>query len=254
MPGMYRYRLLLPLLTVCLFWMLTPRLASAQSLEDITYLTEEYYPFNYTEDGKIKGLSADLLRLIWDRLEIPQQEIESMPWARAYDRAQFEPNTALFSMARSPEREAMFKWVGPIMVVRFVLIAKKEKHIAITDLTQLAGFSIGTMREDISDTILTPYGKKNTIEPLADMRQNIKKLLKDRLDMVAYEENAWPHLLTRLGLDPNDFETILVLKKIPVYYAFHPNTPPEVIARLQQALDLIKDSADYRLLLSKYLQ
>ncbi len=253
MSDISRYRLLLPLLVVCLFWMLSPRLASAQSLENLTYLTEEYYPFNYTESDKIKGFSADILRLVWDRLGVPRQKIESMPWARAYDRVQIEPATVLFSMARTPEREAMFRWAGPILTVRFVLIAKKEKHITITDLTQLAGFSIGTMREDISDTILAPYGSKNTIEALADMRQNVKKLREDRLDMIAYEEKSWPHMLARIGLDPNDFETILVLKETPIYYAFHRNTPLEMIARFQQALDAIKDSAAYDNLLNKYL-
>ena len=223
-------------------------------MPEFTYLTEEYFPFNYTDGGEVKGVSADLIRLIWARLGLPRQQIRAVPWARAYERIQHQPGTVLFSMARSPERESLFRWVGPIMNVRFVLFAKRDKHIALAGFDRLKGYSIGTLREDISDTILAPYASANTIEPVADMRQNVLKLKEDRLDMVAYEEFSWPHLVTRFGLDPSDFEAVLVLRETPVYYAFHHDTPAETVAAFQQALDSIKETAAYQHILSRYMR
>ena len=239
------------LLLVCL---LAPAPAEAEEMQGFTYLTEEYFPFNYTDDGEVKGVSADLLRLIWARLELPRQPIKAVPWARAYERIQCQPGTVLFSMARTQERDPLFHWVGPIMNVRFVLFAKRERHITLTGLENLRNYSIGTLREDISDTILAPYASINNIEPVADMRQNVLKLKEDRLDLVAYEEFSWPHLVTRFGLDPSDFETVLVLRETPVYYAFHPDTPARTVAEFQQALDSIKDTAAYQHILSRYIR
>ena len=244
----------LPLVLLACCLLLVGRPAQAQGMREFTYLTEEYFPFNYTDGDEVKGVSTDLLRLIWTHLGLPRQPIKAVPWARAYERIQHQPGTVLFSMARTPEREELFRWVGPIMNVRFALFAKKERNITLTDLDQLKGYSIGTLREDISDTILAPYGQLNTIEPVADMRQNVLKLRKDRLDMVAYEEFSWPPLITRFGLEPTDYETVLILRETPVYYAFHRDTPPEIVDAFQQALDFIKNTAAYHHILSLYMR
>jgi polar amino acid transport system substrate-binding protein len=253
MHGFLRHTLLpLILLAICLT--LGGRPAGAEEMPELTYLTEEYFPFNYTDGDRVKGVSTDLLRLIWTRLGLPKQPIRVMPWARAYERIRHQPGTVLFSMARTPEREDLFRWVGPIMTVRFALFAKKDKNITLTDLDQMKGYSVGILREDISDAILTPYASSNSIEPVADMRQNVLKLKEDRLDMVAYEEFCWPRLVTRLGLDPEDFETVFVLRETPVYYAFHRDTPPETVDAFQQALDSIKNTPAYPHILSLYMR
>lgn len=250
----YHKRIFLSALAVCLMWTCTLFSAHAQSFEELTYLTEEYYPFNYTEQGTVKGISADLLRMIWDELGVAHQTIEAMPWARAYDSIQHDASTVLFTMARTEERENLFKWVGPIFVARFVLIAKKKKEIILTSLDDLAGYSVGTLREDVSDALLESYKDIATIAAVADMEQNIKKLVDDRLDMVAYEERSWQKIAVKLNLSPDDFETVYILHETPVYYAFHRETPAELTRMFQQALDSIRSGPTYQQLLDKYLE
>ena len=36
-------------------------------------------------------------------------------------------------MARTPEREHLFKWVGPINTLSIGLIAKKSSHVTISE-------------------------------------------------------------------------------------------------------------------------
>ena len=228
-------------------------MAQPLSLADIKYMTEEYYPYNYTEDGTLKGLSVDLLRLTWKELGLNPQPIESLPWARAYQRLQNEHGTMLFSMARTAERERQFLWAGPIKVVRFVLIAKRKRGIRLNNLQDLAGFTVGTLREDISDTLLVKYRDIARIEAVADMRQNIAKLVSNRLDMVAYEEDSWQKVAARTGLSPDDFETVYVLSETPVYYAFHLETPVSLVQTFQCALDRVKARPVYQRLLDSHL-
>lgn len=234
------------------------RLATASNgadpLERLTYLTEEYYPYNYTEDEKLKGISVDLLRLVWEELGIHPAPAESLPWARAYERLQTEPGTVLFSMARTPEREPLFRWAGPIAPVRFVLIGRKDHAIRLNTLDDLRGLSVGTLRDDVSDTLLAGYRGVARIQPVADMRQNISKLMSNRLDLVAYEEASWRKIATRSGLSPDDFETVYVLRETPVYYAFHHDTPEAVVTRFQCALDRVKSRPDFQRLLDDYLR
>ena len=59
-----------------------------------------------------------------------------------------ENNTVLFTTARSPEREQLFKWAGPIVSGRFVLLAKVDKNINITAPEDLKKYRIGAIKDD----------------------------------------------------------------------------------------------------------
>jgi polar amino acid transport system substrate-binding protein len=235
---------------VCL---VSPSAAQERSLADIIYLTEEYYPYNYTENGTLKGLAVELLKQTWDQLGIPHQPITSLPWARAYQRLRLEPFTMLFCTARTVEREKEFLWAGPIRVVRFVLIAKKERGITMKNLCDLAGLKVGTLRDDVTDTLMQGYRDVARVEPVADMQLNVDKLMDDRLDLVAYEERSWHKVAERNGLERNDFETVIILRETPIFYAFHRTTPPIIVRTFQSALDRVKAGPAYQKLLNTYL-
>lgn len=227
---------------------------SARADWELSYLTEEYYPFNYEENGELKGLSVALLRLVWAELGQPEHPIQTMPWARAYDRAMNVSDTVLFSMARIPQREDLFRWAGPITTTRFVLIAKKSSHIVLPCLSKAKGYRIGTLRGDISDWLLQPHAERNKVEAVAEMQQNVRKLKNGRLDMVAYEESAWQQLALKSGLSPDDYETVFELRVTPIFYAFHRDVPPTVVHDFQKALDRIKASGRHQAILDAYLR
>ena len=91
-------------------------------------LTEENAPFNFTEDGALKGIAVDLIVAAMKDAgsEVSPAEIQVVPWARGYDAARNQPGTMLFSMARTQERESLFSWVGPIYKAQIGLVAPQE--------------------------------------------------------------------------------------------------------------------------------
>ncbi|MEF2146174.1 MAG: transporter substrate-binding domain-containing protein [Desulfovibrionaceae bacterium] len=228
-------------------------LADEQGPQDLTYLTEEYYPFNYEFDGKLEGLSVDLLREAWRRLGVPEQPIEVLPWARAYDRVQTEPGTVLFAMARNAAREEMFRWAGPIASARFVLVGLAGRKLVVNSSEDLGKYVVGTVIKDISDLLLDPYKDRVRVEPVASMDYNIKKLLAGRIDLVAYEEGSMTRFLTQRGFDPVDFETVYLLQDSEVYFAFHKDTSPALVNRFQQVLQEIRAEPLYNTILTRHL-
>ena len=78
-------------------------------------MTEDYPPFNMQgEGGKIVGLSTEVVEELFKRAGV-EYKLTLMPWKRAYEDTLGTPNTALYSTTRTPEREALFKWVGPLV-------------------------------------------------------------------------------------------------------------------------------------------
>ncbi|MBU1248059.1 MAG: ABC transporter substrate-binding protein [Proteobacteria bacterium] len=222
--------------------------------EGLTYLTEDYYPYNYQRNGVLQGISVDILRRVWAELGVEDQPIHLLPWARGYKFVQEVPGTVLFSMARTPEREEMFQWVGPITTARFVLSAKKGRAITIRSLEDICGYSVGTLIDDITDILLEDAKTCARVESVPDTQFLVKMLEHDRIDLLAYEEKSLQRLMWAHGYAPEDVETVYVLKETSVYFAFHPDTPPTLVERFQQAMDRVRLSPEYEQIFERHLQ
>lgn len=123
-----------------------PAQPQTQSWGDITWVTEEFPPWSYTENGEVKGFYIDLLEAIWVELGVDKTRdvIQVLPWARGMYYLEHRPGTALFSIAKSKSREKLgFQWVGPVKANnRLVLTVKQDSPITIStinDVNELFG-------------------------------------------------------------------------------------------------------------------
>ena len=122
-----------------------------KSSTQFTIMTEELPPFNYTENGKTKGSSVDtLLRIMADvNIPVKRSDIHFMKWPDAYKKIQEEPKTILFSMARTAQREKMFKWVGPIAELKLGVLALKKNKFKLASLEDIRNYKIGTVHSGL---------------------------------------------------------------------------------------------------------
>ncbi|MDN3681135.1 transporter substrate-binding domain-containing protein [Vibrio tapetis subsp. quintayensis] len=231
----------------CLKWIRNSFIASiifisfsVLSFDDLTIYTEEFPPYNFTENGKLRGITVELLLEATKRIGKPIQadDIKVHPWARSYRRVQVEPNTMLFSMAHIPSREKLFKWVGPIGQTRVVLLAKKSRKIDISVPSQLLDYKIGTIRDDVAQKLVEQNGvDAETIEHTSTTKSLAKMLDLGRIDLWAYEENAALWVMEQSGLDSRDFESVYVLMELDMYFALNRGTEQSTVDELQKAVE-----------------
>ncbi|WP_236250782.1 substrate-binding periplasmic protein [Chromobacterium phragmitis] len=210
--------------------------------------TEDVPPLNYLEGGIVKGFSTELLRQAAREAGF-DLTIEVLPWLRAYAKAKETPGGVLYTVVRTPEREAQFQWVGPIgprRIYMFRLAERGDIHIgAASDLTRyrngaLAGSAAAGQLQALG---LLPdrnldLGQSDAVD--------LKKLQLKRVDMVAMLDWAMSWQLRQLKLRPSAVTAAWLLDgKQEYWFALNPATPPEQTARLQAALDKIR--ADGRL-------
>ncbi|MBF0441332.1 MAG: transporter substrate-binding domain-containing protein [Oligoflexales bacterium] len=229
-------------------------IASA-GVDKITFMTEQYPPFNYEEQGKVQGMMVDILAEIFKKTNsrLTSKDIQLLPWARAYKSLQETPNTCLFSIGRSEAREKLFKWVGPVIDIKQVLLTKKSKKIKITEAKDLDKLQIGVIKDDYMDQHLTKLGiKKESIQKTSSSKANITKLVSDRLDGWAYGDLPALWELKAAGQKTTDFESAYVFETASVWFGFHKDTPQEVIDEIQKALDTIKSEGKAAAIIKKY--
>lgn len=243
------------LITILIFSLLRSFAAAGETLPKLNIVTESWRPYQYTEMGQLKGLSVDLLEKMLERSGSSQNREDFMvlPWIRAYKIALNTPNTILFSVTRTPEREALFKWVGPIFENATYLIAHKRSNIRVTDARQLRSYNFGTIREDASEIFLKRIGvDQSQFTRNAKTVSNLVMLEAGRIDMVVCSWDSLVQDAGLVGLNPDDFEIVHKIDSSDVSYALHIRTPDSIVNTLQNALDVLKKDGTFQQIWKKH--
>lgn len=172
---------------------------------------------------------------------ISKKDIHILPWGRAYQSAVKGPNVVLFSTTRTPHREPLFQWVGPITSTRVVLLARKSSEIRLNSIEDVKKHQIGVIRDDIGEQMVLTQGvSPQRLKRIGKASSIAKMLAKGRIDLWAYEENAANWFLRNNGFDSDDFESVFVLNDSQLFYTFSKDVAPELLAELQKGIDRIK--------------
>jgi polar amino acid transport system substrate-binding protein len=251
----------LPLVIASATAILNPAVEETPSPKDLTYITHQFPPFNFQNDGRLQGISVDLLEMVWERIgvNLNRSVIEFLPWTEGYKKTLNGRNMVLFATARLPEREQQFKWAGPIGSDTKVLLTRKDKNITIAGSADLKNYRIGVIKDDSAIQLLLNDGARKEDLVVAESSKPIIEMLQnDSIDAWAYSETAGRWLIQDSGANASDYRAAYVLGKIEAYFAFNKETPDSIVQSFQHALDYIKSTKDqngvsgYERILSRY--
>jgi len=235
----------------------TRALAAGQGAGPISlsWLAEQNPPFSFQrEDGSAAGIAVDVLAEMHARLAEPMPKVEVVPWPRGYWRVSNEPGAVLFAMARTQEREPLFRWVGPIYPLQIGVVARRDRGLKIREVGDLQGLVLGTVRDGAPEQLLQAAGVPDrAIERAPGLDANLRKLQAGRVDAVAFNVAAIRYRLKAMGFDPDQYELVYVLQRVELCYAFHRDADPERVARYQEALDALHFLGRVDAIVSAYL-
>lgn len=231
-------------------------IAAASIAQPVQIVTEEFPPYDFTNDeGRVDGLATDVVRAVLAEAG-SDAEIRILPWARAYKLAVQTPNTMLFSVVRTAERESLFYWVGVVCEVKSYLYKLRSRvDITANQLPELREYTVGVVRGWAGEQYLIDHAF-GRMEAVADSDLNIKKLLTGRVDLIEdYEANV-VFRLKRLGIRHERLEKLHFNAAISgkLYAVFNRATPPEVVARFREAFARVHDDGRYDFIREKWLK
>lgn len=217
--------------------------AEAPVAQHIDLLTESFPPFNMAADGRnfardaqVVGQSTELVRELFQRAGVSYSLTLRFPWDRVYRHVLEHPGSAVFSTTRSAEREALFKWVGPIASYDSVLVAATGRQLALTSLEQARGYRIGAYKSGAVSELLTSQGI--AAHATLNDQDNIAKLQNGQIDLWATSAPVWRHLARAVGAQ--DLQEVLTFRSDPLYLALHRDTPDALVRHLQQTLEQMR--------------
>ncbi|MBP3864535.1 MAG: ABC transporter substrate-binding protein, partial [Pseudomonas sp.] len=182
------FKRFVPILVSSTMWLASTAFAADTSNSSIVLLTENFPPYNMAKNGKnfaqndnIEGIAVDILREAFKRAGIPYSMTLRFPWERIYHLALEKPGYGVFVTARVPEREKLFKWVGPIGPDDWVLLARGDSPITLTSLEQARQYRVGAYKGDAIALSLEKQG----LAPVIVLRDqdNARKLQAGQIDL-----------------------------------------------------------------------
>lgn len=160
--------------------------SNESKLPTLQVVTEDWPPFNYrNDDGDIVGIATERVTSILASANL-EYKILMLPWARALETATNKPNTLIYSIYRTKERESLFHWFCPILPSSsFYAYALTENAITINTIEELKNFTIAVARNEVEHTYLNNLGfeEGNNLYISAEDETSFEQVLNNRVDL-----------------------------------------------------------------------
>lgn len=206
--------------------------AGAATRPHLFIVTESSPPSAMLEAGKVTGFATEKLRVVMDRVGI-DYDIEMLPWKRAYLLARSRAATCVYSTTRVPERETMFKWVGPTHENDWTLFARADSKFKLARLEDARALRIGAYNGDVRGEALQAQGF--IVDTVQEKLANPRKLLLKRIDLWASSLSVGGAYIAENGWT-GQIVPVLTFKRTNLYLACHASVPDALIMKMNTAL------------------
>jgi len=218
-------------------------------------MTEDWPPYNYFLDEKIAGYSTDIVREVMDELGV-EYKIHILPGARTEKYLLEKKNHVFFTFFRTPSRENLYKWVGPLATEEVYFFKKRDNPIEINTAKDIVdnNLVIVTMHEGMVLNKVREHGFKNILAKAKATRNVTSMIYRGIGDLLPITPVGAKYSLSLLGL-PSDalIQTPVKLFQNDLYIAFSTMTDDAIVKKWQTALDKVKSSVRYQQIKQHYM-
>lgn len=200
-------------------------------------------PLVFEQDGQPTGLAVELLKEM-AALAGMNLDLALQPRLRAEKSFLETPGSLLFPLARLPEREKRFRWVGPVLPRRVAVYALAGRSdLRWRGFQQLDGMHLGATAgtatlEQLLAEGLKP-GKELEVSPSYDA--SVRKLLAGRMELLVMGDLNIYWQLRQLQEPAERVREVAVLDASADYhFGLRLESPPAQAEALQRALEQLR--------------
>lgn len=202
-------------------------------------------PLSFEQDGQVTGLAVELLRRMAEAAGL-ELNLALQPRLRAEKSFLDTPGSLLFPLARLPERENRYRWVGPVLPRRVGIYSLAQRtDIRYRGLHQLDSLRVGATAgtatlEQLLGEGLKP-GKELEVSP--SYEASVRKLLAGRMDLLVIGDLNIYWQLQQLREPADRIREVAVLDASVDYsFGLHLDGDAAPAEALQRALDQLRRS------------
>ncbi|MBB4287183.1 substrate-binding periplasmic protein [Roseospira goensis] len=233
--------------------------ASAQTAS-VSFATDEWPPYEYTQDGEVTGLSTDVIRAVMAEMGVTIDSIDAVPWTRAIKLINAGRVAGVYSGAYNEKRAAILLYPEtPLVESSWAVFVRAADR----DATPFASWDdlktgiVGVVRGYAYDPEFDAFYKENAEFAEADDNEtNFKKLMAGRVDYVVCDLINGLHIMKQQGIQDQVHAYIDKPIAETEYFAFF---SPQVVddafvTRFDETLKAFRETDAYTDILDSYLK
>lgn len=218
--------------------------------EAIRVVLEVSPPHQTYDQQQVGGLTTDVVRELLSQAKLTGN-FEVFPWARAFNIAKTTPNVLIYNIARTPEREHDFVWIGPVARYKFGFVKlARRSDIKLHTVDDAKSFIVGSQRDDFSADWLAARGfvASGSLQLQPDIVETWRLLVNGKIDLLIDDPHAVDDMLQRFQLRREDIEFSLFIPELAqmTWIALAKDSDPTLVKRLKQAHEKVVQGEAYR--------
>ncbi|HPM00993.1 MAG: amino acid ABC transporter substrate-binding protein [Candidatus Cloacimonetes bacterium] len=222
------------------------------SQNKLTFICEEYPPYEYTQNKVPKGLDVEIIDRVCKEAKL-DYEIQFYPWERCMQMIKEGRADAIFGILKNNERLAFLKYPDKsVSMDKRVLITKKNNPSVINKLEDLKGRTVGVVRgyaySDVFDK--SEIFKKDIS---ASSESMIDKLKGDRFEFAAISEYVAKYYIGNESWSNFKVQPYIITSD-PLYTAFSKKSENamKLFDRYNNALNALEKSGELTKIRNRY--
>lgn len=218
--------------------------------------TEANPPDNYMTGHdttrKVEGSTVDIVNEIQTRMGYVNK-INMSLWNDAYAIAQYLPNSAVFTTARTPEREDMFQWVGPVATNRTYFYTLSTSGLNIETIEQAKTLqSVGTPNGWFTHDYLVNNNFQNIIATALTSQAAFDQLINEEIQALLLPEEEVKWYAIKAGIPMSNLTQHMQAMNFDGYIAFSLSTPSSTVQQWQNNLNTMKSDGSFETIWNKW--
>lgn len=194
-----------------------PLLAVASDRPVMRIVTSEYPPFEYSDNGIVKGVDTDIIRQVVTAMGY-EPTIELLPWIRAEAQAQRGEVALIYSLTYSDARNRHYYFTDPINQVRDVFFKHQDTDIQWDTLDDLLGLRVGVSASySYTPEFMTWLNQSGVRVARVSHEQpeltSLKMLAHRRIDVFICEQSVCEYLIEKNSAQAPELTELKALPK-----------------------------------------
>jgi polar amino acid transport system substrate-binding protein len=207
----------------------------------LTLVTEEWRPFNYTNDEthELTGIVTERLKAILDEQGFTYQ-ISSNKWDLSLNKASNLKDTLIYTIERTADREPAFQWVCPITPIVPVSLYKlsKRKDIQIKALSDAKKHIISIENNESDHEFLNSEGfiDGKHLKVTNNPYEGPRLFFENKVDLVIQSGPEMDYYLNYYNHSKDEVEKLIELRSFQGCLAFGLKTDKKLVEKVRRAV------------------
>ena len=224
----------------------------------LQFVTEHLPPFQIIGEYKVEGFVTEIVESALSHIN-RKADIRIYSWTRSYNLAIQRPNTCIYSIARTKEREDKFIWTEIVATTdsHFITVKDNLPKVKVNSMADALQYRVAVLRDDFTHQFLLNAGfieNKNLY--VVNNTKSLLQLLKTKkyIDLILADPLTVQYRAIYNDMDPDQFVAIHKLNSAPIhfYVACSLSTEKSIIEDLINGLEWVKESGEYQKILKRW--